>query len=178
LAEVRPFSSLLDWNEAIKYSWDRADWRAPIPHAELLTLEQLAEKAGGIDVETMIQNLTDKGIKVESSGSIIGELAKEHNMSPIELYNIAVGAETHRPGRGQGGHGSGARGQFGEGKSSGLQRIGQMTLEQYCTRAGLDLDRAVEKLRKDGLQAAAQMTIREIADSGGLHPSEVRALLE
>ena len=178
LAEVKPFSSLLDWNEAIKHSWDRADRRAPIPHAELLTLEQLAKQTKDINVETMIENLTAKGIKVESSDSVVGELAKAHKMSPIELYDIAIGAEIYRGGRGHGGRGDGGQEQYSKERASGLRRVGQMTLEQYCTHAGLDLNKAVEKLRKTGLQATAQMTIREIADSKNLHPSDVRALLE
>jgi hypothetical protein len=178
LNEIKPFSSLLDWDEAIKHSWDRAERLAPITHAELLTLEQLAKQTKDIDVETMIENLTAKGIKVESSDSIIGEVVKTHKISPIELYVIATGAEIRIGGRGHGGPGGGGQERLSQGKASGLCRVGQMTLEQYCTHTGLDLDKSVEKLRETGLQATAQMTIRGIADSRGLHPSEIRGLLE
>ena len=188
LAEVKPFSSLLDWNEAIKHSWDEPARRAPIPHAELLTLEQLAEQVKDIDAETMMANLKAKGIEVESSASVVGELAEAHNMSPIQLYNIAIGAETRRGGRGGGGRGGGGQGgggqggggqgQYSERQGSGVRGIGQMTLRQYCGEVGLDLDKAVEKLRAAGLEATGEMTMRQIADAGGLHPSEVRRLLE
>jgi hypothetical protein len=173
LAEIKPFSSLLAWNEAIKHSWDTPDRRAPIPHAELLTLEQLAEQVKDVDAATMIANLQARGIKVESSASVVGELADAHNISPIALYNIAVGAETRRGGRGGGG-----QGQHGERQGSGVQSIGQMTLEQYCSQVGLDLDKAIEKLRAAGLKATGEMTIRQIADAGALHPFEIRTLLE
>jgi hypothetical protein len=178
LADIKPFSSLLDWNEAIKHSWDEPNRRAPIPHAELLTLGQLAEQVEQIDVETMIANLKAKGIVVESYESVVGQLAKAHNISPIELYDIAIGAETWRGGRGRGGHGGAGQGQRGQEKGPAIQRAGQMTLRQYCTQTGLDLGKSIEKLQKAGLSATAEMTIREIADSKGLHPSEVRGLLE
>jgi len=45
-AGIPPFSTLLAWNEEVKESWDRPAERAPIPHAELLTLAGLAEKGG------------------------------------------------------------------------------------------------------------------------------------
>lgn len=53
-----------------------------------------------------------------------------------------------------------------------------MTLKQYCAESGLDLDAAMDKLRKGGLQLSEEMTLREIADMGGVHPSEIRLLLE
>ncbi len=53
-----------------------------------------------------------------------------------------------------------------------------MTLEQYCTDAGIDADVAIEKLRTAGVTATRTTTIREIADAAGLHPSAVRGLLE
>ncbi|HEC02877.1 MAG TPA: DUF4405 domain-containing protein, partial [Phycisphaerales bacterium] len=38
LGEVIPFSNVLALNERIKHSWDRPAQRAPVPHAELMTL--------------------------------------------------------------------------------------------------------------------------------------------
>ena len=52
-----------------------------------------------------------------------------------------------------------------------------MTLEQYCSGAGIDLQGTVDKLRAAGMKAEATMTLRDIADSGGVHPREIRTLL-
>ncbi|UCG47106.1 MAG: DUF4405 domain-containing protein [Phycisphaerales bacterium] len=182
-AGIRPFSSLLDWSEGIKHHWDRPGRRAPVPHAELLTLEQLAEQVEDVDAETMIANLKARGIEVNSSADIVGEIAKAHNVAPIELYNMALGAESRGRGRGFGGQGRGgpgAREQAGHGQeaSSGLRMVGQMTLREYCDQAHLDLGKSIEKLQAAGLKADADMTIRQIADSANRHPSEVRGLLE
>ena len=178
LADIKPFSSLLTWSEAIKHSWDETDRQAPVPHAELLTLAELAEYVDDVTVETVIQNLKAKGIEVDSSEHVVGELAKAHDMTPDELYAIAVGEIRTGRARGGDGRGGAGRGQIGQQEHRGGQGIGRMTLQQYCTNADLEIDVAIEKLRKIGLEARKEMTIREIADVTGVHPSEVRTLLD
>ena len=168
---VSPFSTLMEWNESIKQSYDSPRQRGPVPHAELMTLAELAESYTGVELETMLENLRQHGIKVESPDAVLGELAEANNLTPSELYNIAVG---HRPeGRGGGGGGFGAQG--GGGGGSGF---GRMTLRQYCEQAGLDVDTAVRKLSDSGYKASPESTMRAIADSAGVRPSQVRAVIE
>ena len=168
---VSPFSTLMEWNERIKQSYDSPRQRGPVPHAELMTLAELAESYTGVELETMLENLRQHGIKVESPDAVLGELAEANNLTPSELYNIAVG---HRPeGRGGGGGGFGAQG--GGGGGSGF---GRMTLRQYCEQAGLDVDTAVRKLSDSGYKASPESTMRAIADSAGVRPSQVRAVIE
>ncbi len=200
LGDVTPFSSLLVWNENIKHSWDSPQQRAPIPHAELLTLTELAEQVRDVKLETMLTNLKARGIEVESTDVVLGELAESYNMTPARLYNIALGQTI--PGRGYGGAGQGGRqgqgghGAGGPGGGSGqfadtqadagaeheqggaVRGIGQMTLKEYCSQMGLDVNKAVKKLQDAGFKASPDMTIRVIADTAGIHPSEIRTLLE
>jgi len=200
LGDVAPFSSLLVWNENIKHSWDSPQQRAPIPHAELLTLTELAEQVRNVDLETMLTNLKANGIEVESTDIVLGELSESYNMTPARLYNIALGQT--RPGRGYGGAGQGGRqGQGGHGaggpgggsgqhtvtqadtgaehaRGGAVRGIGQMTLKEYCSQMGLDVNKAVKKLQDAGFKASPDMTIRVIADTAGIHPSEIRTLLE
>jgi len=178
LAGLRPFSSLLAWNEQIKHSWDKTERRAPVPHAELMTLAELVGHVGDIDVETMIANLKAKGIDVESPQIVVGELAEAHDMTPRQLYDIAVGEAHSGRGRGRGGQGGGGSGQRGEREYRSGQGIGRLTLQEYCAEAELSLDAAIAKLQEAGFKATGQMTIRQIADVAGVHPSEVRRLLE
>jgi hypothetical protein len=173
LADIKPFSSLLAWNEAIKHSWDDSGRHAPVPHAELLTLAELAGHVDDLDVEGIMANLEAGGIEVASPDDIVGELAAAHNLTPNQLYNIATGASAGGRGRGAGGHGQG--GGAGQGGGPGF---GRMTLAQYCSQAGLEVDDALKKLREAGLEVTANTTIRDIADAKGVHPSEIRRLLE
>ncbi|MBA7701774.1 hypothetical protein ES703_110520 [subsurface metagenome] len=172
LGDITPFSSLLVWNENIKHSWDSPQQRAPIPHAELLTLTELAEQVRDVDLETMLANLKAWGIEVESPDIVLGQLAGAYNMTPARLYDIALGQFGR--GRGRGGPERGERhGQGGPGRG-----IGQMTLKEYCNQMGLDVNMAVQKLQDAGFKASPDMTIRGIAETAGVHPSQIRTLLE
>jgi len=167
---VSPFSALMEWNESIKNSWDSPRQRGPVPHAELMTLSELADKFAGVEFETMLENLKQHGIEVESPDAVLGELAEANGLTPAQLYNIALG----KRGAGQGG-GGGLGAPRGGGGGSGF---GRLTLKQYCEQTGLDVDTAVQRLKNKGYQAEPETTIRAIADSAGVQPSQVRAIIE
>ena len=163
LADVAPFSSLLVWNELIKNSWEVPGQQAPIPHAEAMTLAEIADKVKGIDAETMVTNLRAGGIEVESTHVIVGQLAEENNLSPRKLYAIAVGQSF------SGRAGGGYRAHYG---------LGQLTLQQYCDRIELDVNETIERLRNKGIQARPDMLLRDIARAAGMHASDIRDILE
>jgi len=167
---VSPFSALMEWNESIKNSWDSPRQRGPVPHAELMTLSELADKFAGVEFETMLENLKQHAIEVESPDAVLGELAEANGLTPAQLYNIALG----KRGAGQGG-GGGLGAPRGGGGGSGF---GRLTLKQYCEQTGLDVDTAVQRLKNKGYQAEPETTIRAIADSAGVQPSQVRAIIE
>jgi len=190
LGDVKPFSSLLAWNESIKHNWDNPQQRAPIPHAELMTLIEIAEQVRGVDIETMLKNLKARGIEVESTDAVLGKLAEAYNMTPAQLYNISLGQTGSGGGRGGMGQGGGRHGQGGgygdvqtDGNTGHFQSrtgrgLGQLTLKEYCRQINLDVDMAVKKLQNAGYKAGPEKTIRNIADSIGVHPSQIRSVLE
>jgi len=55
--------------------------------------------------------------------------------------------------------------------------IGQMTLMEYCAQTGLEPSEAVQTLQKKGVPIRPEMTMRQIAELTGVHPSQVPALL-
>jgi hypothetical protein len=57
------------------------------------------------------------------------------------------------------------------------QGFGQMTLREVCSQSGLDLETAVQTLKDKGITALPDMTLRQIADQHGLHPSQLREML-
>jgi len=169
LANVKPFSSLLTWSEAIKRSWETPVGQAPMPHAELMTLSELARKTDGLEIEAMVKNLQAAGIEVQSSDAVLGDLAKKAGMTPMQLYAVATGQNiAPQPGGGRGGDRQGQQGGYG---------IGRLTLRQYCEQQNLDLEKTVQKLREKGFKPEPDMTLREIAATGGVHPSAMRDVL-
>ena len=170
IGDFTPFSTLLAWNESIKHSWDSPQQRAPIPHAELLTLSQLAEQVPDVGLETMLKNIQAQDIEVESPDVVLGKLAEAFNVTPARLYNIAIGQA--------GGSGQCVEAQAGGGEHGGGRGFGQMTLGQHCVQAGPNVDTAIQELENEGFQAGADMTIRQIADSMGAHPSVIRTIID
>ena len=164
--EIKPFSSLIDLNYTIKHSWEKEEEKAPLAHAELLTLKELAEKIG-INIEAMKDNLAAKGIIVKSEDVIIDDLANDHDITPNELYHIAVGQKSK-------GCIKGKESISGQGYGGGL---GRKTLQQFCNEEGIDVYQALERLEKVGIKADKNMTIRRIADQAELRPSKVTEIV-
>ena len=167
LSYVEPFSSLLRWNEAAKRYWETPAGQAPIPHAELMTLNELAERTGLLEAETMMEHLQTAGIDVNTPEAVVGELAKEAGMAPRRLYAIATG---------QSGQQQAGRSRGGRNMSRG-DGIGRLTLRQYCQQQDLALEQSLQTLRDQGFHAKADMTLREIATAAGVHPSAMRDVL-
>ena len=197
LGDIAPFSTVLAWNESIKHGWETPSQRAPIPHAESLTLAGVANYIHDVNFADVVANLNAEGIEVALDNSddldvVFGELAEAHNMTPIQLFEIAVGDSGYAgygypcadaPGGG-GGHGGGAGGGAGGGQGGGGRGggsgsgFGRLTLKQYCDQMGLDTIDSVEMLRKAGFEATPEMTIRAITETAGVHPGAIRAALQ
>lgn len=56
--------------------------------------------------------------------------------------------------------------------------LGQLTLNDYCRQIGLDINLAISALKEEGIAADKADTLRVIADRAGLHPSQLRSLLD
>ncbi|MBI5768420.1 MAG: DUF4405 domain-containing protein [Verrucomicrobia bacterium] len=161
LKHVAPFEALLEWNESLKESWDRPAERAPIPHAELLTLSALAEK-GGIDLATATTRLTAKGITGFTGDTVVQAIADAAKRSARELYDIIVTGP-----KGSAGH--------AEGKAGG--GLGWKTLAQFCADEGIELAVAISRLKAGGVKADEKVTLRELATASGRKPYELPELI-
>ena len=75
--------------------------------------------------------------------------------------------------RGRGMQGGGQ----GQGANAPRRGMGQMTLSEFCRSEGVKLTRAIARLRDMGFVAQGTMTMREIADGFGAHPSELRGIM-
>jgi hypothetical protein len=157
-AGVPPFSSLLAFNEEIKESWDTPADRAPIPHAELLSLGELAQKAG-VDLPTAVSRLAAAGITNATSELIVGKLAERSQVSGQRIYQIILGNPT-TPGAG--------------GKSAAGGGTGRKTLALYCQEQGVAVADALARLEAKGIQAKETLTLREITlNNGHDNPYEI-----
>lgn len=69
---------------------------------ELLTLRELSEKVENVDLETILENLKKHDIEVDSPDAVVGEIAEAHDMTPMQLYDMAVGQAGRKQDAGRG----------------------------------------------------------------------------
>jgi uncharacterized membrane protein YgcG len=173
-AGLPPFSTLLEFNERVRRSWENEGAAAPIPHAELLTLKELAEKAS-LPYETAVERLEARGFKGTGPDVVVAALAESNLVAPQRIYEIIQGTR----GRGRGGeHGvtrsgeksgstaeKGGHGAYGGGGGGGA---GRRTLAEYCASRGLDLQAVSARLQAGGIKFAPDRSLRDIALDNGL----------
>lgn len=161
LAGITPFSSLMALNEQLKNSWDEPADRAPIPHAELLTLAELADKTqvNLIEAEARIRLA---GWSNFTSNTVIADIAEANHTSAQRVYEVMggrAGSKSHAGRRGGG--------------------LGRKTLAQLCFEQGIPVTDALSRLKTQGIQATEQDTIREIATHNGYErPGELLDVID
>jgi hypothetical protein len=178
-AGLPPFSTLIAYSESVRQRWETPRQRAPIPHAELLTLQALADQTA-LDMATVSNRLEGKGIKGFSTNTMVRDLANKSGISAQKLFEIMTATSavsvTAKGSQGHGVSGDGpGKGRGGGGPGGGL---GRKTLTEYCTDEGIDLPTALQRLKSKGLAALASQTVREIAVNNGYsRPYEILAII-
>jgi hypothetical protein len=114
---VSPFGALMTLNYQIKDYWEREPVTAPMPHAEELTVGQLAGKMN-LTVEEVIGALKQEGISAENADITIAQLAEKNRLTPSDVYAAIKKhfPDVQQPGQGRG---EGKGGGFGPGKGQG-----------------------------------------------------------
>ena len=166
-AGLPPFSSLLAFNERIKESWDQPVDRAPIPHAELLSLGELVERAG-VELPVALSRIAAAGITNATPELVVGKLADQNGVSGQRIYQLIVGKASTPAATGHAGGG-------GAGKGGGP---GRKTLTQYCDEQGLKVADVLKRLEAKGIHAKETQTLRDISQSNGFErPYEILEIL-
>ncbi|OMH40166.1 DUF4405 domain-containing protein [Desulfurobacterium indicum] len=151
-----PFSTIINFEQRIKRSWERSLPSAPLPHAELMTLRDLCQKEN-IPLQTAVTLLHQSGISA-SPDETLQEIAKNNNLSPVRVYNLIKGVGRN----------------FNQRSGMGF---GRMTLKEVCLMNGLTIDRCLDKLQKEGIVASPDETLRAIAAKNGVLPRDIAAII-
>lgn len=85
IAGVPPFSTVMDLGDDIKNAWAAPSDEPPVPHAEELTLEKLAE-AVKVPAAAARANLETHGVRVDAPGMTIGQIAESNGLTPQDVY--------------------------------------------------------------------------------------------
>ncbi len=157
LYAVPPFKNVLDLGETLTASWEKVEERAPVPHAELLTLADLTEQLQMPSVDELTRKLDNHQIKYENTGSqTLQEIAEANQSTPIEVYAILT-------------------------KQAGNQRegagIGRKTIEDFATELGKSTDEVLATLKANNIKASRGETLRAIGENNNLPPRDVYKLI-
>jgi len=154
---IPPFSSVMNFGSYLKESWENVDEAPPIPHAELLTLNELAEKLDSISIEKITNRLEAGNIKFESPNQTLADIAlKNNNMPPLDIYNIITKKSPSSM------TGSG---------------MGRKTLEQFAKDNDLDIIQVMKILKDNNIKATTEQTLKDIASENDMAAKDIYQLI-
>jgi hypothetical protein len=149
---IQPFKSVMDFGEYLTASWEQVEEEPPIPHAEMLTLVELAEQMKLSSVDELTRKLTQHKIKFDNNEQTLQELAEINETTPVEIYKqISKKLGTELQGSG----------------------IGKKTLEVFAAEVGKDTDEVIKILQENGIIVEKGQTLREIGDLNNIPPRDI-----
>jgi hypothetical protein len=162
--EAPPVSWLLKLNDAAKESGSRRFGEPPYGHAEMSSLKLLASRLN-LDLEESKKLLAAAGIQLRDENETILEISRSNRMAPRQVFDVIRPASRE----------SALTGSFPAVAPPGL---GRRVLADLCAEHGVDAARAVTALAGAGVEgAAAEKTLREMADEAGRSPHDLYDLL-
>lgn len=161
LWNIPPFSSTMALGEHFKQIWEESRAEVPIAHAELLSLQEFADKIK-VPVDQILSALKSKAYKVKNVQQTLGEIAKENGTSPDKLYE-AIKSEGVKPAVPSTIEGTG---------------MGKKTLNAICSEKGLSLDKVLARLKQKGIEASPNDRLKDVASKLGKTPMEIFAIIE
>lgn len=160
---VPPFSWVIDLNGQVKDNGTATYGEPPYGHAELSSLQIFAKKMN-LDVEKSMQMLEAAGYPAANADMTLHAIADKYNRSPQQIYEVIQSATIVPP---------------SSEKSAGLlpedpqPGTGNLTLDQFCTRHGLDMANVIQGLAGKGIETSGELTLKEIASRSQSSPTDI-----
>ena len=154
---VPPFQTVMDLGETATDSWEKTEERAPVPHAELLTLSELADQLDIEPVDGITQKLeSHKIIYNDVHTQTLQQIAEANNTTPIDIYEI-ISKQPANQGQGMG--------------------VGRKTIEDFSKELNKSTDELMQILEKNNIEAKPTETLRTIGENNDITPRDVYKLL-
>ena len=132
---IQPFLAVIKFGDAISGSWERQEKQAPVPHAELMTLTQLAEQPGlGGDPAALKAKLEKAGLKVTSLDQTLAEIATSNGKTAEQVYEVIAPAKK-------------------EGHKLQWQGFGKKTLQDIADEGGVSATSLQLALHQKGIRS-------------------------
>jgi hypothetical protein len=156
----QPFSAVIDFGDSVSGSWEKSGEQPPVPHAETMTLVELAQQPGlGGDAEILKAKLEKAGYTVGSVQLKLAEIAKQNLTTAEIVYRHIAPEKTGVP-------------------KLPSQRLGRKTLAEIAGDAGVSTISLQMALRQKGVAADSGMTMKAIAEKNRIGMNDLRLLIE
>ena len=156
---AQPFKAVTDFGEYMKDGWSIDSLEPPVPHAEEMTISELA-KTINRDPQELISSLDKQGISADLN-SVIRDIAQKYDLSPqmvFEKMQLQQESKTIH---------EGAKGGYG-----------RMTVFQICNEKNISFNDALARLKTVGIEANAEITLRELGQNYQKTPLEIVNIIE
>jgi len=159
---VPPFGWVMSLNEHFKDAGAEKYGEPPYGHAELSSLQTFAKKMK-LDLARSIELLDKAGYGVEDGNITLAAIGRQYHIPPQLVYETikpALIASTKKS----------------DTKSlpeSPIPGTGNLTLADFCTQHKLNMKRVVRELKKQGIEASEDLTLKKIAANNETSPSDI-----
>jgi hypothetical protein len=160
---VPPFNWVMALNDNFKDSGAEKYGEPPYGHAELSSLKTFSKKMN-LDLEKSLTLLTQAGYPVENEEMTLEKIARKYRVPPQRIYETIKAAHINSAQQ--------------KADSSLLPESpppgsGNLTLADFCTQFNLNLKLMVRELKKLGISAAENSTLKEIATVNRTNPIDI-----
>jgi hypothetical protein len=154
---IPPFKNVVDLGEGLTNSWEKTEERAPVPHAEILTLAELTEQLHFESVDQLTRKLDNNKIGYKDVHTqTLQEIADANDNTPMGIYEIISKTAANR-GQGMG--------------------VGRKTIEDFSNELDKSTDEIIRILKENNIAAKAGQTLRTIGENNNLPPRDVYKLI-
>jgi transcriptional regulator with XRE-family HTH domain len=159
---VPPFGWVMTLNDHLKEAGAKKHGEPPYGHAELSSLKNFAKKMN-LDLSKSMVLLAEAGYPVEDDGATLQAIARRYRIAPRQVYevirasaiDVASTEKLHRL------------------PDSPPPGTGNLTLADFSEQYGADPGRLVQELKKRGIQAGKDSTLKQIASDNGTSPIDL-----
>jgi len=159
---VPPFGWVMSLNEHFKDTGAEKYGEPPYGHAELSSLQTFAKKMK-LDLAKSVELLDKAGYAVEDGNITLATIGRQYNIPPQLVY------ETIKPA---------AIATANKSDSNNLPEspppgTGKLTLADFCTQHKLNMKMVVRELKKQGIEASEDLTLKKIAAKNKTGPHDI-----
>jgi hypothetical protein len=157
-----PFGWVMSLNDRFKEAGAETYGEPPYGHAELSSLNVFSEKMN-LDLEKSMALLSAAGYPVEDGGETLQAVGRKYGIPPRTILEVIRPAS------------------LADRSDSAVQPLpdspppgtGNLTLADFGARYGLELKRLVGELKRQGIEADGETSLKQIASDNGTSPIDL-----